>query len=379
MKKLAKKLACAVLAGTMGLSMLAGCGSDKIDGTKPLITGGEETITIRTGNLMLRMNQAQMASYYAMMGGSTAGMWEQDAGNGKTYADTTKESVTDQLKTMVLLKQHAKDYDVTVSEEEKKSIEEAAKAFTEANDKAILEKLAVTQADVEMLLELYTYQNKMYAPMTADVDTNVEDSEAAQSKITYCRVDTGDKQNEDGTTTPLTDEEKKAKKNQAQAVLDKVKAAEDTGAADMDALAKEVDENLSVLDTTFGKDDTLVDEKVKEAVKNLKDGELCGEVVEGENGYYVVRMDSVLDRGATDQEKLSIVNERKQEAYNDLIEDWEKDTKLTVDEKEWKKVTLTDADQYTIKQPEVETEEPVETQVDKDAEDKTKESTETAE
>ena len=90
-------------------------------------------------------------------------------------------------------------------------------------------------------------------------------------------------------------------------------------------------------------------------------------------------MDSVLDRGATDQEKLSIVNERKQEAYNDLIEDWEKDTKLTVDEKEWKKVTLTDADQYTIKQPEVETEEPVETQVDKDAEDKTKESTETAE
>ena len=70
-------------------------------------------------------------------------------------------------------------------------------------------------------------------------------------------------------------------------------------------------------------------------------------------------MDSVLDRGATDQEKLSIVNERKQEAYNDLIEDWEKDTKLTVDEKEWKKVTLTDADQYTIKQPEVETEEPV--------------------
>ena len=95
MKKLAKKLACAVLAGTMGLSMLAGCGSDKIDGTKPLITGGEETITIGTGNLMLRMNQAQMASYYAMMGGSTAGMWEQDAGNGKTYADTTTMMDTD--------------------------------------------------------------------------------------------------------------------------------------------------------------------------------------------------------------------------------------------------------------------------------------------
>lgn len=336
----------------MSMTALAGCGSDKIDGTKPLITGGEDTVTIGTANLMLRMNQAQMISYYAMMGGSTTGMWEQDAGDGKTYADTTKESVVDQLESMILLKQHAKDYNVTVSEEEQEEIETAAKAFTEANDKATLEKLAVTQSDVETLLELYTYQNRMYEPMTADVDTNVEDSEAAQSKITYCKVDISDTLNEDGTTTPLTDEEKQAKKAQAQAVLDKVKASGDVASADMDALAKEVDENLSAVDTTFGEDDSLLDDKVKEAAKTLTDGTLYGEVVEGESGYYVVRMDSVLDREATDQEKESIVNQRKQETYSDLLEDWKKETKFTVDKKEWKKVKLTDNDQYTIKQPE---------------------------
>lgn len=352
MNRLSKKLACAVLAGVMSMTALAGCGSEKIDGTRPLVTAGEDTVTIGTGNLMLRMNQAQMMSYYSMMGGSTAGMWEQDAGDGKTYGDTTKDSVVEQLKSMILLKQHAKDYDVTVSEDEQEEIKTAAKAFAEANGEATLEKLAVAQSDVETLLELYTYQNRMYEPMTADVDTNVEDSEAAQSKITYCRIDTSDTQNEDGTTTPLTDEEKQAKKDQAQAVLDKVKASRDVASADMDALAKEVDENLNAVDTTFGEDDSLVDDKVKEAARTLTDGALYGEVIEGENGYYVVRMDSVLDREATDQEKESIVNQRKQEAYSELLESWEKETKLTVDKKEWEKVKLTDSDQYTIKQPE---------------------------
>ena len=65
-------------------------------------------------------------------------------------------------------------------------------------------------------------------------------------------------------------------------------------------------------------------------------------------------MDNVLDRDATDQEKENIVNQRKQEAYNNLLEDWEKDAKITVNEKEWEKAKLTDNDQYTIKQPQTE-------------------------
>lgn len=80
-----------------------------------------------------------------MMGGSTAGIWEQDAGDGTTYAESTKDMIVQQLKNMVLLKQHAKDYDVTVTEDEQKKIEESAKAFVEANTEETLTKLAVTR------------------------------------------------------------------------------------------------------------------------------------------------------------------------------------------------------------------------------------------
>lgn len=354
MNRIMKKLLCLTTAGVLGLSALAGCGSKKIDGTKPLLTGKEDTVTVGTGNLVLRMNQVQMMSYMSMMGGGTAGMWEQKTEDGKTYGEQTKDSVLEQLKAMMLLKEHAADYKVSVSDEEKKSIEEAVKKFMEANTKETIEKLSVQQSDIEQLLTLFTYQSKMYEPMTADVDTNVEDTEAAQSAITYCKVSTADKTNEDGTTTPLTDEEKNEKKAQAQSVLDKLLASDDPAMADVDTIAKEVDENLSALDTTFGAEDTLLDKKLMEAAKTLQDGQVYESVVEGENAYYVVRMDQVLDREATDAQKEQIVNERKQEAYQKLLDEWKEKAEITVNEKEWKKVTLSDKDVYTLKQPETE-------------------------
>lgn len=375
MNKAAKKITGTLLAGALGAASLTGC-SSPMDGTQPLLTSGEDTVTVGTGNLMLRMNQATMLSYYSMMGGSTTGLWSQDSGDGETYGDTTKASILDELENMLVQKQHAADYDVSISEEEQGKIEEAAQAFMDANTEETIQNLSVSQSDVETLLELYTYQTKMYDPMVADVDTNVEDSEAAQSRITYCRIDISDTQNEDGTTTPLTDEEKQEKKDQAQALLDKLQASADPASADMDALAKEVNEDLNAVDNTFGDDDTLLDDKLKEAAKTLQDGQVYGEVVEGENAYFVVRMDSVLDREATDAEKENIVSERQQNAYNDLLNQWKDDADITVNNREWDKVTLTDNEQYTIKQPETE-----ETTEDSstDAGDTTEDSTDTQE
>ena len=117
-------------------------------------------------------------------------------------------------------------------------------------------------------------------------------------------MDISDTLNEDGTTTPINRWGKTGEESPGPGCyLIKVKASGDVASADMDALAKEVDENLSAVDTTFGEDDSLLDDKVKEAAKTLTDGTLYGEVVEGESGYYVVRMDSVLDREATEPGK----------------------------------------------------------------------------
>lgn len=351
MNRFAKTAAVTGLVIVMGTTVLTGCGG-KLDGTQTVASCGDEKVTLGTANMMLRMNQAQMQSYYAMFGGSPTGIWDQEGEDGKTYGESTKDDIMDQLHNMVLLKQHAGDYDVTVTEEEQQKIKEAAGKFMESNDQETLEKLAVSQSDIETILEYYTYQNKMFDPMTADVDTNVEDEEAAQSRITLVTISTEDKEDDEGNKVALTDEEKQEKKDQAQQILDKLNSQEDPAAADMDALAKEVEETLSASSRTFGSDDTTLDDAVKEAVKDLTDGQVVSQVIEGENAYYVVRMDKVLDEDATQTKKDSIVSDRKQEAYDKLLEDWGKEDKMEVEKKVWKKVKLTDADAYTFKQAE---------------------------
>lgn len=351
MNRFAKTVAVTGLVIALGTTALTGCGST-LDGTQIAASCGDEKITLGTANMMLRMNQAQMQSYYAMFGGSTTGIWDQEGEDGKTYGESTKDDIMEQLHNMVLLKQHAADYDVSVTEDEQQKIKDAAAKFMESNDQETLEKLAVSQSDIETILEYYTYQNKMFDPMTADVDTNVEDAEAAQSRITYASVSIEDKEDEEGNQVALSDEEKQEKKNQAQQILDKLNSQEDPAAADMDALAKEVDETLSASSTTFGSDDTNLDDKLKEAVKDLTDGQAASQVIEGEKAYYVARMDSVLDEDATQTKKDSIVSERQQEAYDKLLEDWGEETKMEVEKKVWKKVQLTDSDSYTFKQAE---------------------------
>lgn len=85
--------------------------------------------------------------------------------------------------------------------------------------------------------------------------------------------------------------------------MDKLNAQEDPASADMDALAKEVDENLSASAKTFGSDDTTLDDKLKEAVKSLTDGQVAPEVIEGESAYYVARMDATFDETSTQTKK----------------------------------------------------------------------------
>ena len=64
------------------------------------------------------------------------------------------------------------------------------------------------------------------------------------------------------------------------------------------------------------------------------------DVIETDSGLYVARLTSLLDRDATDQEKQNIVEQRRQDQYDSLLEDWRDAADITVNEKVWAKVDL---------------------------------------
>lgn len=355
MKNLSAKIVCGVLAGVLCVGSFAGCAEKPIDGTAEAFTVNGESVNMGVANFVLRYQQAMMTSYYSMMGQDTSGIWAMSLGDG-TYGETFKADTQDITAKMYLLRAHAADYDVVLTDEEIASADEAAEKFMAANDEATLTKLGVSKEDISTVLQLYTYQEKMYDPIVADIDREVSDEEAAQTTITFVKVSTDGTTDDDGNTVELTDEEKAAKLALAQQVLDAVLASEDAANADMGTIVEGIDESLSASSRSYGSDDTLLDETVKEKVKELTDGQVYAQVIEGADGaYYVLRLDKAFDEEKTATEKESIISEREQERYNEVVDGWLEEAKVKTT-KAWDAIEVVDTDVYTYAQTETEEE-----------------------
>lgn len=354
MRNLSAKIACALLAVSLVTASMSGCGKETaFDGTEEAFVIDGESVNVGKANFLLRFQQATMMNYYAMFGQNTSALWSTATEDG-TYGEQFKDDMLENIEKMYLLRSHAEEYNVSLSEEEIAKADAAADTFISANDKEVLKKLGVTKEDISEVLQLYAYQNKMAELMTADTNTEVSDDEAAQTSITYVKVSTtGTEKDSNGKIIDLTDKERAEKEELAKKVLEKVQASDDVANADMSALAKEVDENLTATTRSYGSDDTTTDDVLKTAAGKLKDGELNVKVVEGTDGdgYYVLRLDKTFDQEKTEQKKTEIVNTRKQEKYNEILDGWLKDAEKKTT-KAWDQIKVTDKDVYTFKQAE---------------------------
>ncbi len=175
----------------MVASVLTGCGKGKeLDTAAAAATLDGEEIPAGLVNFYLRYQQAEfessdgswLKSYYG------TDIWNVDlTGSGTPYGDTFKDSVVTALERMLLAEKHMGDYNVELTDEEKTAITQAAQDFMESNEEEVLEKMSATQENVERVLTLNTIQYKMETQMSADVDTEVSDEEAAQRTVSYVR------------------------------------------------------------------------------------------------------------------------------------------------------------------------------------------------
>lgn len=334
MVRFGKRAAMLTAAGLLAATTVTGC-SGSIDTEAVVATVGDEDITLGVANFYARLTQAQYETYYASMMGTTAEeMWTQEAEEGKTYEETTKESLLEALENLYLISQHAEEYEVTLSEDEQKAIEEAVKKFDEDNTDEAKAVVSGYRKDVEKYLELLTISNKMDEKMKAGVDEEVSDEEAAQKAMQYVYY-TYSSTDEDGNSVELTDEEKEELKDTAQSVADAVKGGEDMETAVADS-------GVEVQTATFDSESSTLNSALVAGADALKNEGDVTDVIETDSGLYVAKLTSLLDRKATDAKKESIVEERRQDQYNSLLEQWREDTKIKVDDKAWDKVNFVD-------------------------------------
>ena len=353
MKTMTKKTAVVALAGVMAAGMLTGCGEKALDGTKTVATVDGAEIPLGMLSLSVREGQAQAeAMYKSFMGGSDYSIWGTEAEEGKTYGEQAVEQALKDIELMCILKEKAADYDVEITEDDEKAIADAAAAFMSANTEDTLKTLAVTEDQVKTYLELETYKSRMHDPIIADVDKNVSDEEAQQSSFNYVSISTSD----------LSDDEIKQKKEDAQKILDGLNADPD---GDFGEIAKSVDDSYTVLSGSFDTNEDASEEEsddedettasssnypdeVVKVLRTLKDGEVGPDVIEADSAYYVVKLDKVNDEDATATKKESIISTRENELYTETTDKWLDEADIKVEKKVLKTLKVTDNHKFTI-------------------------------
>ena len=334
MVRFGKKAAVLTAAGVLAAAAVTGC-SGSINTDAVVATVGGDEITLGVANFYARMTQGQYETYYAGMMGTTAdAMWTQEAGEDQTYEESVKDGLLENLENMYLISQHAADYEVALTEEEEDAIAEAAAQFDEDNTDEAKETVSGYRKDVEEFLRLATIQTKMDSKMKEGVDEEVSDEEAAQKAMKYVFF-SYTSTDDSGNSTELTDEEKEDLKTDAQSLVDRANAGED-----ISTVAEELGQ--TAYDLTFDSESTSPNEDLIAAVDAFETEGQVTDVIEADTGLYVGQLTSLLDREATDQKKASIVEERRQEQYDSLLEEWRDAADIEVDEKVWDRVDFED-------------------------------------
>lgn len=349
MVRFGKKAAVVTAAGVLAAMSATGC-SSSLNPDAVVATVGDEDISLGVANFYTRLTQGEYETYYASMMGTTAeDMWTQEVDEqGTTMEEQLKDNIMQSLQNMYLMSQHASDYDIALTDEEEQAISDAADQFVADNTEEVRNTVSGNKEDVQKVLELVTIQSRMTEAMQEGVDEEVSDEEAAQKSMDYVLFSytTTD---DSGNSTEMTDEEKENLAATAQEFANQVKNVTDM------ADAAEAD-GVEVQTATFDSESTTPDADLIAAADALENEGDVTDPVETDSGIYVARLTSLLDRDATDTEKETIVEQRRQDQYNSLLEEWRDAAEIDVNERNWNKIDFT-YQGITIVTPEEETSE----------------------
>lgn len=356
-----KKILSVLALALTGATVLSGCAYIPKSFKVVNINDGQDSISLGYANFVARYNQALYDQFYGSYYGSS--MWTQDLmGNGNTLEEDIKDQVMDDMEEAYLCAQHASDYDIELTDEETSAIEEAAKNFIKNNSDDAIDQVGATEEYVVTFLTNETVKQKVKAQVEESADVTVSDEEAAQKSYSYVYFATTKTDSTTYSQTDMTDEEKAAVLEQATAVA---------SASDLESGAEA--QSASVSTGNYGQIELQNAEKYKEysaaleedsnaaddyedavvnysgldyTVLQVLEGMSVGQTsdvieVEGD-GYYIVRLDSTFDESATETEKQTLLTERKEQAYDDLLKEWKDATDWDINKTYWGWVEFSD-------------------------------------
>lgn len=342
-----------LLSGVLAVSMFAGCGTD-MDKTATVAKANTTEIPLGVANFAVRLSQAQYDDFYVAYFGEE--VWRTDMyGQGTTTEDDMKASVMNSLYGMYALKEHMADYGVEITSEDVSAISAAAEAFISSNSAEAVEALGAEREYVETYLTLLTIENRMYDEIIKGAGISVSDEEAKTGTYSQVYISKDVHANETEETEEHDHEAELAE------LADTVKAfGADAKANGLKAAAESY--GYSVTTGTYNAGSSAMLEEITTVLAAMtEDGEVS-EVIDSENGYYVIQMDEIFDAEETEANRQSMIAEKQNSFYTETVNAYIEEMEWSLNKKVWEQVSFDNL--FTIYPPVEETEQLESTEIE---------------
>lgn len=294
-----------------------------------------ETMSCMLPEIMIYLTNTQ-DQYESVFGKE---IWKTDL-DGVTLEENVKETVLAQLaqvKTMNLL---AEKHGVTLDEGEQRKVQEAAAAYYASLNETERDVLQADEETIEKLYAEFALANKVYEYIIKDINPEISDDEARTITVQYVLIKTYTR---DGTGKRIeySESAKEDALRQAREILEMARAED----ADFEELVLQYSEGEKG-NYSFGKGET--DSAFEKAAFNLETGEISG-IVETSYGYNIIKCINTFNREETDENKVKIVEKRREEVFGQEYDAFITSLTRTLNEPLWKQVTFIENEEVTTR------------------------------
>jgi len=309
----------------------SGCG--KLNDNKIIITTGfADDQVFKIGDQECKLSE--MMVYITDLCGSYEktygdGIWEKDI-NGVSLENSVKEIALARLSQVKAVSAMAEDRGIVLDEEETDRVEKATEIYFESLDENAVEQLQIDKDTIYELYREYALSQKVYDSIIKDVNPEISDDEARTITVKYIFIKTYN-YDDDGSRRSYDNEHKQAARKLTDSLRQRIVEGED-----IETLALQYSDSQEVT-MSVGKGE--MDTAFEVAAFKLSNNELS-DVIETEYGYYIVECISTFDREVTDENKLKIIEKRKQEAFCGEYEAYILPLTKRLNEELWESITL---------------------------------------
>ena len=238
-------------------------------------------------------------------------IWSVPVGDG-TLEDSYKDNILAriaQIKTMNLL---AEELGVELSDDDAAKATAAAREYYDSLTEGERNYLDVDMDDIAAMYRDFATANRVYEAVTEGVNPEISDDEARTITVRTILIKTY-KTDGAGNRIPYNEEEKKNALTRIAQIRQRIEDGEA-----FEVLAVDNNEDTKS-EYSFGRG--VMPPEFEEAAFNLGVGEVS-DIVETEYGYHLIYCVSTFNPEETDANKANIVEQRKQEAFNDVYNDF---------------------------------------------------------